>query len=97
MNPTNQTAEPPTPGNGRPRPGRPRAVAFCSPEGPEVFHAVAHRNEVWRPDPFDVETIHEEARDVFRKLVARAGTTPRPDLRPHPAADGRVGLAARPT
>jgi len=57
----------------------PRVRAFCKPGGPEIFHAVAHRNEIWRPDPFDVETIHEEARDVFRGLVARAGMTPRPD------------------
>jgi GTPase SAR1 family protein len=57
----------------------PRIRAFCEPGGPEIFHAVAHRNEIWRPDPFDVETIHEEARDVFRGLVARAGMTPTPD------------------
>ena len=36
------------------------------------------RNEIWRPDPFDVETIHDEAREVFRRLVARASMTPRP-------------------
>jgi len=59
-------------------PDDPRARAFCSPDGPEVFHAVAHWNDIWRPDPYDVETIHEEARDVFRGLVARASTTPRP-------------------
>ncbi len=56
----------------------PRDIAFCSKGGPEVFHAVAHRNEIWHPDPFDVETIHEEAREVFRGLVARASMTPRP-------------------
>ena len=39
---------------------------------------MAHSNEIWRPDPFDVETIHAEAREVFRRLVARAGLTPRP-------------------
>ena len=59
-------------------PDDPRARAFCSPEGPEVFYAVAHSNEIWRPDPFDVETIHDEAREVFRRLVARASMTPRP-------------------
>ena len=56
----------------------PRARAFCSPEGPEVFHAVAHWNDVWRADPYDVETIHAEAREAFRSLVARASMTPRP-------------------
>ena len=56
----------------------PRLRAFCSTDGAEVFHAVAHWNDIWRPDPYDVETIHEEARDVFRGLVARASMTPRP-------------------
>ena len=55
-----------------------RALAFCSPGGPEVFHAIAHRHEIGKPDPFDVETIHEDARDAFRGLVARASMTPRP-------------------
>ena len=63
----------------------PRDLAFRSTGGPEVFHAVAHRNEIWHPDPFDVETIHEEAREVFRGLVARASMTPRP-------ASGRILL-----
>ena len=56
-----------------------RDLAFLAPGGPEVFHAVAHRDQIWRPDPFDVESIHAEAREVFRSLVARAGATPRPD------------------
>jgi len=50
----------------------PRALAFCSTEHPEVFHAVASRSDVWRDDPFDVETIHEEARSAFQRLVHRA-------------------------
>ncbi len=61
-----------------PAPVDPRDLVFRSPGGPDVFHAVAHWDEVWRPDPFDVETIHEEAREVFRGLVARASMTPRP-------------------
>lgn len=69
---------PPAPGADHGPPDDPRLRAFCSPEGPEVFYPVAHSNDIWRPDPFDVETIHAEAREVFRRLVARAGTTPRP-------------------
>src|SRR4051794_41840749 len=53
-------------------PADPRIAAFCSPERPEVFHAVAYRNDVWKEDPFDVETIHEEARAAFGRLVDRA-------------------------
>src|SRR5690349_16412447 len=54
----------------------PRIAAFCSPDGPAVFHAVAHSHEVYRADPFDVETIHEEARGAFRRLVEQATAPP---------------------
>ncbi|WP_237722709.1 ATP-binding protein [Singulisphaera acidiphila] len=49
-----------------------RIAAFCSPEHSEVFHAVASRSDIWKEDPFDVETIHEEARTTFQRLVHRA-------------------------
>src|SRR5262249_52159270 len=58
-------------------PADPRIAAFCSPEHPEVFHAVAYRNDLWKQDPFDVETIHAEARATFQRLVLRA-TSPAP-------------------
>src|SRR3954447_20930943 len=57
-------------------PADPRIAAFCAPERPEVFHAVAYRNDVWKEDPFDVETIHEEARATFQRLVNRASRAP---------------------
>ena len=41
----------------------------------EVFHSVEHRHEIWKDDPFDVESVHHEARDVFQNLLSRA-TTP---------------------
>ena len=71
----------------RPRPttasldGRddPRVLAFCSGSCPDIFHAVAHKHEVWLEDPFDVESIHVEARDVLQRLVDRATTPPGPD------------------
>jgi adenylylsulfate kinase-like enzyme len=53
----------------------PRAVAFCRPDGPEVFSSVAHGSQVHERDPFDVESIHAEAREVFHRQVVRA-TTP---------------------
>ena len=46
--------------------------AFCSGQGPDIFRCVAFPNEVWFPDPFDVETIHGEARDLFDNLLNRA-------------------------
>src|SRR6516225_4546822 len=62
-----------------------RVAAFCAPERPEVFHAIAYRNDIWKDDPFDVETIHEEARATFERLVHRA-------VQPSGAAAGRILL-----
>ena len=53
----------------------PRAVAFCRHDGPEVFSSVAHGSHVHERDPFDVEAIHAEAREVFHLQLERA-TTP---------------------
>jgi hypothetical protein len=57
-------------------PFRSREEAFCAPEGPEIFHAVASRHEIWREDPFDVVSIHPEARAVFERLLHLATTPP---------------------
>jgi hypothetical protein len=53
-----------------------RMDAFSRPDGPEVFSAVTQVNQVWHPDPFDVESIHEEARETFGQLVQRATSVP---------------------
>ena len=45
----------------------------------DVFHPIQHSHDVWRQDPFDVETVHQEARAVFERLLVRATTPPRPD------------------
>lgn len=52
----------------------PRAVAFCRPDGPEVFASVAHGSQIHTRDPLDVESIHAEAREVFHRQVVRAST-----------------------
>ena len=49
----------------------PRWLAFRSPQGPEVFHSVVSTHDIWKADPFDVENIHAEARDVFVRTVDR--------------------------
>lgn len=49
--------------------------AFVSPEAPEVFHSVCHRHQIWKPDRFDVASIHREARELFESLVEKS-TTP---------------------
>ena len=53
----------------------PRAAAFCSLDAIEVFHAVAYRNDIWKEDPFDVETIHDDARSAFQRLVRKASAS----------------------
>ncbi|HET7504733.1 MAG TPA: AAA family ATPase, partial [Kofleriaceae bacterium] len=53
----------------------PRDVAFCRSDGPEVFSSVAHGSQIHERDPFDVESIHADAREVFHRQVVRA-TTP---------------------
>jgi hypothetical protein len=53
----------------------PRDTAFCRSDGPEVFSSVAHGSQIHERDPFDVESIHGEAREVFHRQVVRA-TTP---------------------
>jgi hypothetical protein len=55
-----------------------RLAAFLARDCPEVFHSVATPTAIWKPDPFDVETIHIEARAVFEHLLNRAGRTPPP-------------------
>jgi energy-coupling factor transporter ATP-binding protein EcfA2 len=48
-----------------------RVVAFCSPRYPELFHAFAYANDIWKSDPFDVESIHQNARERFQRIVTR--------------------------
>ncbi|HEU0037550.1 MAG TPA: DUF87 domain-containing protein [Kofleriaceae bacterium] len=52
----------------------PRADAFCRADGPEVFASIEHGSQIHERDPFDVESIHAEARDAFHRLVDRAVT-----------------------
>jgi GTPase SAR1 family protein len=61
----------------------PQLRAFLSPGCPEVFHSVATPTAMWQPDPFDIDSIHIEAREMFTRLLARASRTP-------PAPSGSV-------
>jgi energy-coupling factor transporter ATP-binding protein EcfA2 len=56
----------------------PRMEAFLDRTGPPVFSGIVHGNQIWTPDPFDVETIHVEAREAFERLVNRAAGSPPP-------------------
>lgn len=52
----------------------PRALAFCRGDSSEVFSSAVHGSQVHVRDPFDVESIHAEARAVFHRQVERAVT-----------------------
>lgn len=60
----------------------PRAAAFCRSDGPDVFSSITHGSHFHERDPFDVESIHAEARNAFHQLVERA-TTPEQAQRGH--------------
>jgi len=55
-----------------------RLAAFLAPHCPEVFHSVATPTAIWQADPYDVETIHAEAREAFERLLYRSGRNPPP-------------------
>jgi adenylylsulfate kinase-like enzyme len=63
-------------GLGESRAPDPREAAFCRASCAEVFHAVAHAQDVFSPDPLDVVEIHEEARDSFERIVTRVASSP---------------------
>lgn len=44
---------------------------FCSRQSLETFHAITHQNHIWRSDPYDVESIHEDARTQYERLLNR--------------------------
>jgi hypothetical protein len=52
-------------------PDDPRARAFRSPALAGLFHAFAYSSDVWKPDPFDVESIHADVRRWFDRTVDR--------------------------
>ena len=55
-----------------------RLEVFCSAESPEVFQSIVYQPQIWSADPFDVPTIHGEARSIFGRLVRRAAAVPAP-------------------
>lgn len=65
----------------------PRALAFCRADAPEVFSSVAHGAQVFERDPFDVDTIHADARTAFHRQL-EAVITPAN----HSAGHGRMLL-----
>jgi len=46
-----------------------RMTTFMNPQELDVFYSVVTTTEIWREDPFDVKTIHMEAREVFQSLL----------------------------
>ncbi len=52
-----------------------RTKIFCSHEGPDIFQSVQYANNIGESDPYDVEEIHNEAREIFQRQLNIA-TTP---------------------
>src|SRR5688572_28808070 len=44
---------------------------FCSRVKEEIFHSITHHNQIWQPDPYDIENIHQESRDCFERSLNR--------------------------
>ncbi|HRW11073.1 MAG TPA: AAA family ATPase, partial [Caldilineaceae bacterium] len=49
----------------------PRLQTFCSHQGLDVFHSITHQNQIWKPDPYDIETIHAAGRAAYERLLNR--------------------------
>ena len=49
-----------------------RMAAFCAPGAPEVFQSIVYQPQIWLPDPYDVETIHADAREAFTAKSTRS-------------------------
>ncbi|EYF00114.1 AAA family ATPase [Chondromyces apiculatus] len=49
---------------------------FLSNTKKEIFHSIEHRHQIWRENPFDVESVHKEAREEFQHLLTQATTPP---------------------
>ena len=62
----------------KPKVSDPRQAAYISPLGPEVFSGIVHGNQIWTPDPFDVEVMHAKARAEFAALLNRASSADLP-------------------
>lgn len=52
--------------------GDPRVRVFCAAGGPEVFDGIVYGTQIWSVDPFDVPSVHAEARQTFSDLLDRA-------------------------
>src|SRR5690606_3882648 len=48
-----------------------RLKIFCSRVKEDVFQAITYHNQVWQPDPYDIESIHQESHDCFERLLNR--------------------------
>ncbi|QVL33996.1 DUF2791 family P-loop domain-containing protein [Telmatocola sphagniphila] len=49
-----------------------RLDAYLSFDSVEVFGSIVHPQNIWKPDPLDVEEIHSDARERFAKLLHEA-------------------------
>jgi energy-coupling factor transporter ATP-binding protein EcfA2 len=52
-----------------------RLSVFLS-DGKEVFHSVEHRQQIWRENPFDVQSVHAKTREQLQRLLVQVTTPP---------------------
>jgi hypothetical protein len=53
-----------------------RWAAFCARQPADIFACVAGQHSIWGADPYDEETIHNEAREVFSDCLETAADGP---------------------
>ncbi|SFU43744.1 protein of unknown function DUF87 [Nitrosomonas eutropha] len=45
----------------------------------DIFHSITHHNQIWQPDPYDIESIHQESRECFERLLNRVSNCEQTD------------------
>jgi energy-coupling factor transporter ATP-binding protein EcfA2 len=56
-----------------------RLNVFLSNTKRDVFSSVEHCPQIWRENPFDVDSVHREAREQFQRLLSQVTTPQRLD------------------
>lgn len=56
-----------------------RMAVFCAGDAPQVFESIVYQQQIWSVDPYDVPSIHAQAREAFARLLRRATDDPPPD------------------
>jgi energy-coupling factor transporter ATP-binding protein EcfA2 len=44
-----------------------------------IFHSITHHNQIWQPDPYDIDSIHQKSRECFERLLNRISNNEQTD------------------